>query len=116
MGHFRDYERTVIQTLVDNKLPTRALNDVLNSGALVSLAHTGVGYFLTVRHHSIPEERVVCSEPLLTGESDGVECGFVVFLERSELTLECHAWGDQTIPESFRDQNVKVYPAKGEDV
>jgi len=40
------------------------------------------------------------------GVTDGIEFGFVVFLEHGELTLECHTWGAIDVPSDFRERNV----------
>lgn len=84
---------------------------VLDSASIVSYEHTGVGYFLTVRHATLPSHRVVCDKPLLTGRYGDVECGFVVFLEDGELTLECHSWGAGGIPENFREWPIEIKAA-----
>ena len=70
------------------------------------------GYFLTVRHETLPAERQVCQEPIVIGETNGVICGFVVFLQDKELTLESHSWSENEVPEDFRDQDVKVTPVR----
>jgi hypothetical protein len=74
----------------------------------VGYEYTGSGYFLSVRHATLPKERVVCHEPIVTGSADGITCGFIIFIENGELTIECHSWGDADIPEAFRDTDVQV--------
>lgn len=56
----------------------------------------------------LPTEKVVCDSPNIVGAASNVQCGFVVFLESGELTLECHSWGDPPVPEDFREQDVEV--------
>jgi len=108
---FRDFEREVIKLLVGDRMPDRRLEDLLDRTKDVHLEHTGMGYFLTVRAPGIAAERVVCSQPLLLGKAGDLECGFVVFLEDGELTLECHSWGDESLPEDFRDGIVEIREA-----
>jgi hypothetical protein len=103
----REYERKVIEILTKPVLPAPVLVAV-TSLEPESVEHTGVGYFLTLRHPALPKERIVCDEPMLLGRSDGVETGFVVFLENNQLTLECHSWGDDQVPASYRDQDVEI--------
>lgn len=102
------FEKQVVRTLLSPHMETDHVEAVLNSASVVSYEPTGVGYFLTVRHPPLPLERVVCAAPTVTGKSGGVSCGFVVFLAHGELTLECHSWGDASIPEDFRTQHVQV--------
>ena len=111
MSIFKDYERKVIQILVQRTTPGLQLHSLLDESELVSIEYTGVGYYLTVRHKVIPRERVVCSERMLFGCAEGIECGFVVFLENGDLTLECHSWGNDEIPRDFREKNVAVATA-----
>ena len=108
MGVLKGYERKVLYTLASCALSRRQLEAVAEGGELVSYEHTGCGYFLTIRHESLPEERVVCDRPVLSGSAGGVNCGFVVFIENGELTIECHPWGE-SVPEDFRDREVQVY-------
>jgi hypothetical protein len=63
-----------------------------------------VRYFLTVRHPSLLSGRTVCDRPRLVGRSGSIACGFVVFLENGELTLECQTWGPESVPVDFRDR------------
>jgi hypothetical protein len=108
MSMFREYEGKVLRLLVAGVLSPEQLEAVVREGELVSYDYTVSGYFLTVRHASLPEERVVCDRPLLTGSADGVICGFVIFIENGEITIECHSWGDVDVPEGFRDKEVLV--------
>lgn len=67
-----------------------------------------LGIFLTIHHSTLPLERIVCDKPWVIGKFKNVQCGFVVFLEQRELTLECYPWGLADIPANFRDQEVEV--------
>lgn len=108
MSHFRPHELEVLRLLVAPALGGEAVDAISRDSVFVGLKHTGVGYFLTVRHASLPAVRTVYSEPMLTGRSGEVHSGFVVFLEDGELTLECYSWGDDQIPESYRDELVEI--------
>jgi len=83
-GPFVGFERLVVETLAGPHLEADQLAGVLESAEFVSLEHTGAGYFLTVRHATLPEDRIVCNDPLLIGSSLGVECGFVLFIDDSQ--------------------------------
>jgi hypothetical protein len=45
---------------------------------------------------------------MLTGRSGKVHSGFVALLEDGKLTLKCHSWGDDQIPESYKDESVEI--------
>lgn len=105
---FTDFEREVVTTLLGPHMDADRVATVLDDAGIVSYEHTGAGYFLTVRHRILPSETIVCHTPLVVGTCGDVACGFVVFLEHGELTLECHALGDAAIPEDFRDRRVRI--------
>ncbi|HEV7890832.1 MAG TPA: hypothetical protein VGP08_09345 [Pyrinomonadaceae bacterium] len=114
MSVLKDYEREVLYTLASDVLSPRQLSAVADEGELVGYDYTGRGYFLTVRHESLPRERIVCNSPMLSGSAGGVNCGFVIFIEDGELTIECHPW-DEDVPEDFRDREVRVTAARVEE-
>jgi hypothetical protein len=84
------------------------IEELLVMASFVSCRHTGVGYFLTVRHAALPASRVVCHEPVIVGRTKDIECGFVAFLEGGELTLECHSWGDSPLPSDLRERALAI--------
>ena len=109
MSVFKDFEAKALGLLLGGHLPEDEIAMVLASASFVSCEHTGVGYFLTVRHAILPIERRVYDRPLPVGAASGVECGFIVFLEGGELTLECYSRGGR-VPEDIRDWPVEVHP------
>jgi hypothetical protein len=74
----------------------------------VSYEYSGSGYFLTIAHPSLPAERKVCSQPIVMGRAEGVDCGFLLFIQDGKLLMECHTWGAKDVPEGFRDKDVQV--------
>lgn len=108
MTAFKDFEREVVTILSGPHMDVEQVSAVLDGAEFVSCDHTRVGYFLTVRHPALPVERQVYDSPLLIGGCGELECGFVIFLENGELTLECHSWDGSVIPEDIRDREVKI--------
>lgn len=104
MSVFKEYERQVITILASKHFDEDQLATIFEASVFASCEHTGSGYFLTVKHQILPSNRIVCDEPMIMGISDEIECGFVVFLENGELTLECHSWDDLAIPMDIRDR------------
>jgi hypothetical protein len=72
----------------------------------VSYSHSGVGYFLTVRHHLLPKPRKVLSEPIVLGQAGTVVGSYLVFLQDNQLMLEYAS--TTAVPEDFRDLPVLV--------
>ena len=67
MSAFEEFEKEVVRVLLRPHMEPEEIAVVLESATQVSFEPTGAGYFLTVRHSCLPKERIVCSEPLLTG-------------------------------------------------
>lgn len=105
---FNNYEKKVLEILVSNELSSEKLIDVIENAVFIGYEYTGSGYYLAVRHPNLPKNRIVCSKPTLVGEAENIKCGFVVFLENNELTIECHSWGELEIPENFREKNIQL--------
>ncbi len=108
MSVFKDYETKVIYLLASSALSPRQLEALVSEGEFVGYEYTGSGYYLSARHPSLPGERIVCDRPLLMGKADGIDCGFVIFIEDGRLTIECHSWGELEVPEDYRDRDVQV--------
>ena len=108
MELFREFEKEVLRLLVTPHLGVDAVNAIERDAALVSLEHSGCGYFLTVKHGSVPINRVVCDKPIVSGHFHNTTCGFIAFMENGELMLECYSFGNESIPTDVRDLRVVV--------
>ena len=106
---FVEYERQVLRKLLRSHMRPEQIEELLDAASFVSYEHTGVGYFVTVRHAVVPHGRVVCSQPLIEGRGAGIECGFVAFLEAGELVLECHSW--MRLPTDIRERPLAIRSA-----
>jgi hypothetical protein len=109
MVSLEPFEIEVIARLTTGVFSRELLRRVIRDGDVVSIEHTGVGYFYTFRHPSLPTERRVCNAPVISGKCNGIETGFIVFIERNELTLECYSFGNQPVPEDYRRSTVSLH-------
>ncbi len=99
-----DYEKKVISLLASEVLSSDQLDNVLRDGEIVGYQDdNGSGYFIHIRHACLPKERIVCHKPTVIGEIYNIACGFVIFIQDDELTIDCHSWGEDDIPEGFRN-------------
>ncbi|PCJ58575.1 MAG: hypothetical protein COA79_12500 [Planctomycetota bacterium] len=99
----KPFEIEVIKHLV----PAQYLETILSTDNKIKVKSTGHGYFLDFKHPKLSESRIVYSEPLVAGKFEDLELGFVIFVENSEFTLECHGY-DKPIPANIRDCEVKI--------
>src|SRR5690242_6726643 len=90
MVPIEQFEIDVAQKLTERILPPGALDAAIREGEFVSYDYTGYGYYFTFRHPQLPSARFTCDKPYVTGESNGIGAGFLVFLGENELTIECY--------------------------
>jgi len=110
MHVFKDFEKAVLSILLKDSFSDEGVEKIQNEAEFISYDYTGCGYFLSVRNELLPKQRQVCDLPLVIGEYHDITCGFVVFLEGGELTLECHSWSETEVPANFREQPVEIRP------
>ena len=108
MHALRDFEIKAIGILADGVLSPAQFDAVSSATELSSYNHTGVGYFVSVAHHSLPVAPQTLSAPFVAGRIGETECGFVCFLGEGELTLECHPVSGPDVPTNMRDLPVQV--------
>jgi hypothetical protein len=102
----KSFEREVVRLMAQEWIAADVLHRVFNASD-ADCDYTGVGYFLSVRDSGLSKARIVLSEPLVMGQCNGVDVGFVLFIENNELTLECHGWGAE-VPADIREREVFV--------
>lgn len=104
----REYEREVLTLLCANKIPKSVLHAAINKPARIECRFTGVGYYLDITHRELPEDRIVCNEPHVKGLYRDHEVGFIAFIEKGELTLECFSYDDFSVLPEIRNGTVQI--------
>ena len=107
MDRFRQFEIRVLRILGASLLSEDDLA-ALAEIPLASIERTRTGYFAATRHPLLPAHGNVQSTPMVVGTARDTCVGFVAYVGDHEVTLECHVWGDQELPESFRDEDVQI--------
>ena len=108
MTIFREFEIEALRLLLKPKLGETAVDILICEAEFVSYEYSGCGYFFSVKHPSLPNKRIICSEPSVIGRAGGVQSGFLVFIENGELMLECYTLSEVDVPENFRDGDVSI--------
>lgn len=108
MESLRDYEKKVIRLLTSAFLSSEEINSIVCGGQLVRCQYTGGSYLLEISHPQLPKEKIVCSKPVVIGQADDIVCRFMIVIEKSRLTIECHSWGELNVTESLRYKQVQV--------
>ncbi|HEY9879048.1 MAG TPA: hypothetical protein V6D29_11360 [Leptolyngbyaceae cyanobacterium] len=108
MEILKQFEVEVVRLLAPSILSKEQMDTVFHEAEFVSYEHSESGYFLTIKHPILAEGRTVCSNPTVVGQTGAIDCGFVLFIENHELTLECHTWGDAALPDGFREESIHI--------
>ena len=108
MPALRDFELEAIRLMAGGELSEQQLRILEDLESAERYEYTGSGYYLTLRHVSLPAAERTLSTPAVVGEAGDVRCGFVAFLGNSELVLECHTWGEVDVPDNFRELDVSI--------
>ena len=97
----KEFERKIIAELLEKS----ELKNIALSGAVDNevVEFSGAGYFLTIKDPVLPKHRIVLDSPDIRGRLGGIEVGYLVFVENSELMLECYSYDQEILPK-HRDQ------------
>jgi len=105
----KPFEASAIRILTKEVLAPELCEKIIAEAELMNLEHTGVGYYLTLRHNALPLFGGACDAPCVMGSSGGLDTGFIVFLGDRKLILECHTWGDvDELPVDYREREVEL--------
>jgi hypothetical protein len=108
MSVFRDFEQEALRLLAESRFGPDFVATLICDADLVSIEYSGVGYFLTVRHESLPQRRIVLHEPFVVGQAGEVQGTYLAFIENGELMLECAPVPPSEVREGFRDMPVSI--------
>ena len=93
--------------MLSDKFSNEEIHSILNS-SITGYHFTGTGYFLELTNEILPIERRTISEPTIFGRAHCFEVGFLIFIDDSKLTLECHSWGGANPPETIREKSIVI--------
>ena len=102
----KPHELRVMDLLVSDVISSNIMNSIKTNPTITDYDITGHGYFITITNSDLPIERIVCHEPMIIGESNGVESTFLIYIEKHELTIECAGIGEIEPPEDYWDINI----------
>ncbi|EHZ2552461.1 hypothetical protein K5N22_004100 [Vibrio vulnificus] len=68
--------------------------------------YSGAGYFLTLKDPALPKNRVVLDKPDIRGKLNGIDVGYLAYVENHEFTLECYSYDKEIIVQN-REQDFE---------
>ena len=104
----KTFESEVLRKMLESEYDSKEIESLITSSILIEYHYTGAGYFLTISNEILPVERKVISKPILIGKTEDIEIGFILYLENSTLTIECHGWGEKNPPEDIRNKSIEL--------
>lgn len=104
----RSYELQVIKLMLKNKLGDDNWTLFLKEHELIDFEYTGAGYFLKIRTANLNLPKETINKPTITGENEDLMIGFLLFVDKNEIVLECHSWGGMNPLENVRELDVEV--------
>ena len=103
----KEFEKEIIQLLAKGKIADQLIDEICNSLDGGEYEFSGAGYFLNIQHPNLPIDRIVCDTPFLNGHANGIDTGYILFIQDQELLFECYDFmGD--FPKEYREWDVKV--------
>lgn len=120
MESLKQFEKELIEKMLDRPDPRESGHTVddlatlepflrdLGRSTQIEYEYTGVGYFETVAHKMIPNERIVVHPSGIYGEINGHFLGFVLFFEYGELMIDCHRLSEHDCPPEARERGISI--------
>ncbi len=108
MESLTDYEKQVIALLAAAVLSFEEINRIAGECEMVRCEYTGGGYRFELSHPQLPNEKIVCTKPVVFGQADDIVCRFMILIEESRLIFWCCSWGELNVTQSFRYRNVQI--------
>jgi hypothetical protein len=102
------FETEVLQYLLQNRLEQSEWQALVNNYQITNYDFTGAGYFLDIVCSSIKFEKETIDCPIVIGTVNDLEVGFLLFVEENNITIECHGWSDENLPENIRNLEVSI--------
>ena len=102
------YEQEVLKILCNEVIPNSVLHDIIVNPESINCKFTGEGYYLDIKHKEVPIDRIVCDKPIVIGQYQEQEVGFIVFIENGMISLECYNYSNKGIPKEIRNGSVKI--------
>lgn len=100
----KKFERAIIDELLSNGESEAIVFPEQANESKVEF--TGAGYFLTLKDSGFPKSRIVLDKPDIRGQLDGIDVGYLAFVENHEFTLECYSY-EQKISAANREQGFE---------
>lgn len=105
---FTDFEIQVLKIMLESEYSTYDIQSIVSTSVIVGFEFTGAGYFLKISNELFPIERKVIGKPIVTGENNDFQVGFILFLENKTLTIECHSWSEKNPPKGIRTMDLEI--------
>ncbi|MEM9671373.1 MAG: hypothetical protein ACFB15_12220 [Cyclobacteriaceae bacterium] len=94
--------------MLKNRLSVGSWNKFLKEYELVSFEYTGAGYYLKIIANHLNIEKETIHNPVVVAQNEDFTVGFLLFVDRNEIVMECHSWSEFNPPENIRDLDITI--------
>jgi len=101
----KQFERVIIDELLLNSKSEEAIAFPEQTNES-TVEFTGSGYFLTLKDPRFSKNRIVLNNTDIHGKLDGIDVGYLAFIENNEFILECYSY-EQEVSAANREQGFK---------
>ena len=102
------FETEVLRHLLQDRLAQNEWQVLLSGYKITNYDFTGAGYFLEVACSGIKLDKETIHQPFIKGNGNNLEVGFLLFVEGNNITIECHGWSDENLPDNFRRLDLQI--------
>jgi hypothetical protein len=103
-----NFEIEVLKLMLAEKYSIEELNKIISTYEVSNFEYTGAGYFLELKCNNLDLERETIHAPLVMGKRKDLDVGFLLFVEKDAITIECHSWGDKNPPADIRELQLEI--------
>lgn len=102
------FEKQVLQIMLQGRLDREGIKRFIDTATVSNYEHTGAGYYLEIKSHTINLKKETIHQPLVSGSCENIVIGFVLFTDNDTVTLECHGWGEANLTKDVRAKKVDI--------
>lgn len=102
------FEVEVLKLMLAHRFSQEGINNIISTCEVSNYEFTGAGYFLELKCEKFEFEPETIHEPIVMGKGKDFDVGFLLFIEKDTITIECHSWSDENPPACIRELELEI--------
>ena len=100
-----EYEMKVLEMMLAPIVEPETWATIMSKYSVKNFeSNQNAGYFLTIQVEGLNLSKETISEPNVMGAFSSYLVGFILFVERDQITIECHDYGND-----INSSNLRIY-------